>query len=152
MRAFDMTIGVLGAALTVTLLITAQKLFGQKVLDADYLGALALLASAAQAFPLLGFGMFARDQLLARSDTGRTRGTDNIALVALVAFSLAFLGVFALLYSIVFIPLVLLGVVAKLFYRPLSRNTPRARATWRVIALSALAAGGICVAFTASFV
>lgn len=149
----DLGIGLSGAALTAALLVTSQRLFGLRLFDTDVLASLLLLAAGGQAVPLLGLAIAGRALLLrwSHSDTPAAarapKQGDNIGLVFVVAFALAFVGVFALLYSSVFIPLVVSFVLARVFYRPLSRNTPRARATWRVMALSSLGFGAICVVF-----
>lgn len=153
LHAVDVAIGCAGAVLAPELLVTAQRLFATGLLDLDLLASLALLAAGAQGVPLVGLVVLISRLLVRWSHSEGPaskppRAGDNIGILFVVTFGLAFLGVFALLYASFFVPLVVLAVVARLFYRPLSRNAPRARATWRILSVSSLGFGAICLAFT----
>ncbi len=153
----DGVLGLLGAALSVALLLASDRVFALHNQDSDMIGALLLLAAAGQAAPALGLILVVHRLLLritkAQGPTGgRERGRDqglpasqNLLLVALVAFGVAFMGVFALFYSTVFVPILALGVVGWHLYVPLARDLPRARAVWRVASASAVLFGVIAV-------
>ena len=153
----DGALGLLGATLTVALLMASDRVFALKSSDSDLIGALLLLAAAGQAAPTLGLILMVHRLLLR---TTKTRGpaaakertpydqppaSQNLLLVALVAFAVAFMGVFALFYSTIFVPIVALGVVAWHLYVPLSRDVPRTRAVWRVLSASAVSFGLIAM-------
>ncbi len=153
----DGVLGLLGATLTVTLLMASERVFAMKSSDSDLVGALLLLAAAGQAAPTLGLMLMVHRLLLRTtkahgprvsrepSPYDRAPASQNLLLIALVAFGVAFMGVFALFYSTIFVPIVALGVVGWHLYVPLARDVPRARAVWRVLSASAVTFGLIAV-------
>lgn len=161
----DGVLGLLGVTLTVALLVASERVFALNTSESDLVGALLLLAAAGQAAPTLGLMLMVHRVLLrttkahgptpspiASSTPGakpaRPRGppaSQNLLVVALVAFGLAFMGVFALFYSTIFVPIVALGVVGWHLYVPLARDVPRTRAVWRVLSASAVAFGLIAI-------
>lgn len=151
----DLFLGLFGAAIAAILLVFDGRLFAIHNTDGDILGAVFLLAAAGQAAPMLGLAIAARSTLLRatrsqgpRTDQkkgGKLPASENVAVIALAAFVLAFIGVFALLYSIAFVPLVALAVLARLLYGPLVRNQRGARSVLRVLSLSAVGFGMLCL-------
>jgi hypothetical protein len=157
----DGVLGLLGTTLTVALLVAAERVFAMHGSDSDFLGSLLLLVAAGQAAPTLGLILMVHRLLLRTTKAhGPTVGvknarpvgppaSQNLLVVALAAFGLAFLGVFALFYSTIFVPVVALGVVGWHLYVPLSRDVPRTRAVWRVLSASAVTLGLIAIGLVA---
>jgi len=153
----DGVLGLLGATLTVSLLVASERVFALQTSDSDLVGALLLLAAAGQAAPTLGLVLMVHRLLLRttkahgpsvakqRTPYDAPPTSQNLLLVALVAFGVAFLGVFALFYSTIFVPVVALGIVGWHLYVPLARDLPRTRAVWRVLSASAVVFGLIAV-------
>lgn len=151
----DGVLGVLGTTLSVSLLVASERIFALHTNDSDLIGALLLLAAAGQAAPALGLILFVHRLLLRITKVHGPTGTrarnpnppasQNLLLVALVAFGMAFMGVFALFYSTFFVPILALGVVGWHLYIPLARDVPRSRAVWRVLSASAVVFGLIAV-------
>ncbi|HSI04405.1 MAG: hypothetical protein ACAI38_11820 [Myxococcota bacterium] len=153
----DGVLGVLGATLTVLLLIASERVFAMKASDSDVVGGLLLLAAAGQAAPTLGLMLMVHRLLLRTTKTSGPKAdkvrspydppptSQNLFLVALVAFAVAFMGVFALFYSTIFVPVVALAIVGWHLYVPLARDVPRTRAVWRVLSASAVTFGLIAL-------
>jgi hypothetical protein len=160
--AADGVLGLLGVTLTVVLLVASERVFAMKSGDSDLIGALLLLAAAGQAVPTLGLMLMVHRLLLRTTKIRRPNGSrqrspydrqptsQNLWLVALVVFAVAFMGVFALFHSTIFVPIVALAVVGWHLYVPLARDVPRTRAAWRVLSASAVTFG-LIVAGLVSF-
>ena len=153
----DGLLGFVGATLTGALLVASERVFALQTGDSDLVGGLLLLAAAGQAAPTLGLMLMVHRLLLRTTKThgpnvatepspyDRPPASQNLLLVALVAFAVAFLGVFALFYSTIFVPVVALAFVGWHLYVPLARDVPRTRAVWRVLSTSAVAFGLIAM-------
>jgi hypothetical protein len=149
----DAVVGFLGVFLAVALLVASERIFARQHGDSDLVGALLLLAAAGQATPSLGLVLTVHRLLLratrvehpdAHPKDARSPAPpqgQNLVLVALFAFAVSFCGVFALVHSTVFVPLIVLLVVGWYLYVPLVREAPTARVIWRVLSISALAFG-----------